>query len=261
MKTLTFAKGKTACTAAAIAFTFAATLSTQAAVVTWGAASNITGDSNVSTVGTLVGAFNVGDGGVSAATVNGVNFNPFALNSTGGPVSTGTVGNFTLATTDLFLSDNTLYGSAVAPFTSLSAGYRTLLSSATTTSTPFTFSLTMNNLKTGILYQFEWFANTSGLGNQQHSASAGGTVVLNDNTTAVDGGLGQFAVGSFVADSSSQVITFAPVGAGPQFAQLNAFQLRVVPESASLLFGLGLIPLIVVVEMRRKRRATETPTS
>ena len=201
MKTPIFAKGSTISTAAAIAFAFAATLSTHAAVVTWGSASNITGDNNVITTGSLVGAFNVGDGGVSAATVNGVNFNPFALNSSGGPVSSGTVGNFTLAPADLFLSDNTLYGAAVAPFTSLSAGYRTLLQSATSTATPFTFSLTMNGLKAGILYQFEWFANTSGPGNQQHSASAGNTVVLNDNTTGLDGGLGQFAVGSFVADS------------------------------------------------------------
>ena len=198
---------------------------------------------------------------MAAAVVNGVTFNPFAVNSTGGPVSTATVGNFTLATADLFLSDNTLYGAAVAPFTSLSAGYQTLLQSATSTVTPFTFTLTMNSLTAGNLYQFQWVANLSGPGAQLHSATAGNTVTLNDNVTNLNGGLGQFAVGSFVANAPNQVITFSPVGAGPQFAQINGFQLRnvgPVPESASLLFGLGLIPLIGFVELRRKRRSRET---
>lgn len=266
MKTSNFTKWAT-CTAAVFAFTFTSALSSHAAVVTWGAATQITGDSNVITTGALVGAFNVGDGGVPSAIVNGVTFQPFAVNSTGGPVSTATVGNFTLSTTDLFASDNTLYGAAVAPFTSLSAGYQTLLRSATSVSNfainPGEFKLTINGLSLGQQYRFQWFANLSGPGAQLHLAKDefGNSVTLNDNTTNVNGGLGQFAVGSFTASAANQVITFDGVGAPNNFAMINGFQLRVVapvPESASLLFGVGLIPLIAIVELRRKRRSAST---
>ena len=230
------------------------------ASITWSAPQNIAGDSDVITGGSLVGAFNVGDGGVGAATVNGVTFNPFALNSTGGPVSTGTVGNFTLSTPDLFESGNTLFGSATGLFAGLSAGYQTLLRSGTLVSNflinPATFTLTMGGLTLGHHYQFQWFANLSGPGAQFRSATAGNTITLNDNVTNTEGGLGQFAVGSFVADALTQVITFSSVGAGDQSAQLNGFQLRdlgLVPEPTGtvlMLFGLG------VVACRRRRAAT-----
>ena len=231
-------------------FTSEADAITAGAVITWGGPQNIAGDSDVITGGSLIGAFNVGDGGVSAATVNGVTFNPFALNSTGGPVSSGTVGNFTLATADLFASDNTLYGSTAAPFTNLSAGYRSLLRSATSVSNlvinPATFQLTMAGLVLGHQYKFQWFANTSGPGAQLLSASAGNTVTLNDNVTNAEGGSGQFAVGTFVADALSEVIVFSSVGTGTD-AQLNGFQLRdlgLVPEPSGIvlmLLGFGVL--------------------
>ena len=46
--------------------------STHAALIAWGAPTGITGDSDVSTAGTLVGAVNVGAPGVGSTTVNGV---------------------------------------------------------------------------------------------------------------------------------------------------------------------------------------------
>jgi len=245
--------------ATAVFLAFAGIPTTHAAVVTWGAAQQISNDSNVSTAGTLVGAVNLGDSSSSlATTVNGVAFQGLAVNI--GSTS-GSVANFTVQTADplgFTQFPNGTFGSASAPFAGLSASYRTLLNSALTISNPSTFTLTMSGLTVGQAYQFEWFANTSGPGNELHIATAGNSSTLNDNTSGQEGGLGQFAVGSFVADSTSQVITFS-AGAG-NFAQLNAFQLRAipVPESASLLFGLGIIPVIVAVELRRKRRNSGT---
>jgi len=218
-----------------------------AAPVTWSMAMDITGDADVLVSGSLVGAYNVGDGGVPAATVNGVTFAPFALNSSGGPVSSGTAGDFTLATADIFASSNTAYGSTAAPFTSQSAAYQALLASATITSAPATFTLTITGLNVGNDYQFQWFANTSGAGSQSHRVTSGNGRTILDNASGADGDLGQFAVGSFVADASSQVFTFSSVPPLFGFAQLNAFQLRdltPIPEPASALLsfvGMGMV--------------------
>src|SRR5689334_1018572 len=91
--------------------------------IAWGAATNIAGDADVSTSGTLVGAFNLGGPGVASTTVNGVLFS--ALPVTGSSVTSG---QFTFANAGGFGSNNAT-GSPNPPFTSLSAAYRTLLSS------------------------------------------------------------------------------------------------------------------------------------
>lgn len=222
-----------------------------AAVISWGAPQNIAGDSDVLNSRPIVGAFNVGDGAspfvpypsVPATTVNGVTFQPFVLDSSAGPVSSGAVLSggvtFTLSTADLFISDNTAYGSGAAPFTSLSSSYQDLLRSSTITSTPATFDLTMTGLTVGTTYSFQWWSNTSDLGSQLHTATSGGGVTLNDNVSGANGGLGQYAIGTFTADAATQVITFSPDAGPNQFAQLNGFLLA-VPEPTTALFGLAL---------------------
>ena len=61
-----------------------------AAVINWQTPVNVTGDSDVSTAGTLVGAVNLGtpNGPSATTTVNGVTF--AALNGSGTSVSAGT---------------------------------------------------------------------------------------------------------------------------------------------------------------------------
>jgi len=225
--------------------------------INWGAAQNIAGDSDVSIGGTLVGAFNIGDGGVTATTVNGVAFQPFALDSTSGPVDSGAKGDFLLTTADLFVSDNSLFGSPAAPFSGLSADYKTLLQSGTLVTNfainPGAFSLTMSNLNLGTTYQFQWWANLSDVGALNHVALAGNSVTLSDNTTNLDGGLGQHAVGTFTADATSQVITFEGVGSPNNYALINAFQLRQVPEPSSVaLLGLAVLALGFRTRCRRR---------
>ena len=221
-----------------------------AAPIVWGNATNISGAADVSTQGSLIAAYNFGrtaDNGnpaVSSATVNGVTFAPFAIMSFMGGNPT-TVGNFTISETpgQLF-SDNTAFGSTQAPFANLPAGYQTLLQSGVSSATSATITLTMSNLVVGQTYQYQWWANTSGptaLAANFVTATAGNSVTLMPNPSGTNGGLGQFAIGVFTADSSTQTVSYDGVTSrvGPV---LNGFQLRNVsgagtgaPEPSSLL--------------------------
>ena len=233
-------------------------ITSHAAVVVWGGATNITGDSDVSTAGTLVGALNLGDTGVASATVNGVTFTGVgAANAT---TNTITSGNFTLAIGVSNFGTSNTFSAGAAPFSSLSAPYRALLSSAIGDgTTPFT--LTMSGLVTGQTYRFEWWTNDSiAAVNFITTATAGGVVALGSNTTAALGGVGQFAIGTFIADATTQqVITFAEGGGGSDI--LNGFQLRqvaaaAVPEPGSALAGMLALGVCLSGLGKRSRRQT-----
>ena len=213
----------------------------QAATITWNGATNISGDSDVSTAGTLVMAFNIAG---AATTVNGVNFQAFAVGT--GP-GTYTVGNATLSSSccDVF-SNNTGTVLAATPFVGLSAAYKSLLGRA---GTPISdASLTMNGLTVGKSYAFQAWTNDSRAANAYFGAtySAGNDITLSSNTSSAEGGLGQYVIGSFIANAASQLITLKV----DEVTIFNGFQLRVagaaVPEPTSLalagvaLLGLGL---------------------
>jgi hypothetical protein len=114
----------------------------EAASITWSAAQNILGDTDVSTTGTLVAAFNLGPTGVAATTVNGVLFNPFVVT---GPATTATSGNFTFTTANS-LTSNANTGSTQPPFSTLSASYRALLGTASGSQGGAPLTLTMSGL-------------------------------------------------------------------------------------------------------------------
>ncbi len=95
-----------------------------AAAILFTPAVTISGDSDVSTTGTLNLAYNFGTTGITATTVNGVTFAAYnvgaqpsdtAITSTFTPDLAGSTGGFT---------------STSNPYNSLSASYKTLLSSA-----------------------------------------------------------------------------------------------------------------------------------
>jgi hypothetical protein len=222
-----------------------------ASSITWGAATNISGDADVSTTGALVGAFNVGGAGVSGTTVNGVLFSPFALGGT-----SATAGDFTFTNASGF-GTNSNTGSANAPFASLSAGYQALLSSALSQIQTDSV-LTMTGLTPGDTYAFEWWANISTTGSTQGTAATNGNTVSLALNTGAAGGLGQFAIGTFTADGTgTETVTFG-VRANSSFYMLNGFELRdvagstAVPEPATLLLlGTGLAA--VARRVRRQR--------
>jgi hypothetical protein len=208
--------------------------SINAATIAWGPPTNISGDSDVSTNGTLLGAVNPGLYGsiAQATTVNGVNFIAWAPN--GGAVVTDPSGLFTLTPAPGFAVFTTSgLGSASAPFSALSSAYRVLLDGADYASNPsqtqFNGSITMtiNGLADGKTYEFQWWFNDSRpFSTGPLMASTGVTSVLLDpNTTDSAGGLGQHIIGTFVADAATQDILFSTTG---NAVGHSGFQLRVL---------------------------------
>jgi VPDSG-CTERM motif len=228
----------------------------QGASITWSAPQDITGDSDVSTNGSLVGAFNLGNGPPSSLsspgspTVNGVTFQEFAVPN--GTTTSATMGNFTMTSANNFDSRNGNAASADPPFANLSAGYQTLLASFVGQS-PWT--LTISGLTLGTQYEFQWWINFSSAGANDHtSATARGTVTLGWNPSDTDGGVGQFALGTFTANATTQAITFD----SPDFEGIvSGFQLRQtgpagVPDSGST-FGLLLLAVATLFGASRFR--------
>ncbi len=249
-----------------------------AAPITWGSATTITGDTDVDTTGTLVAALHLGDTGVANTTVNGVTFAGLAISGT-----SVTSGNFTfdIVPTLLFGQPQTFpfvafngATSAKPPFANLSQSYQNLLSSGAGGKTfgvipPFvqTFSLTMKGLTVGHTYEFEWWSDhsTNVDTGVSTTATAGNSVTLVDNNlipqTNGDGGVGQFAIGTFTADATSEVVTFTGFSE-TDTSVLNALQLRdlspaapppAVPEPSSLaLLAVGGLALAGWRRWRRK---------
>ncbi len=197
--------------------------------ITWSPATTISGDSDVTTDGLLIAAFNTGGPDIPTTTVNGVTFAALSLHG-----STVTVGNFTFHSNASFLFNDHV-GSTNPPFANLSAGYQAFLSSFAG-GAPIT--LTIGGLTPGQAYEFEWWTNASSLGLSGlfTTATAGNSVKLNLNTTGQIGGVGQFAIGTFTADGPTEVIAFT----GGPITFLDALELRAVPEPSSLsLIALG----------------------
>jgi hypothetical protein len=228
-----------------------------AAPITWGPPITIKGDADVDTTGTLVGALNLGLP-TTNTTVNGVPFTGLSLTfvQSSGPFS------FSVSGFGFFGESSS--GSTNSPFSALSPSYQTLLGAGSGTMgfpTAPPFLLTITGLTVGDTYEFEWWTNLSFGTQPRVMAAAVNSVVLSSNTTGTDGGVGQFAIGRFTADATSEAITFSGVsGVSPV---LNGLQLRdlgpaaaPVPEPTTVaLFAVGLGGL-ALNRWRRARAAT-----
>jgi hypothetical protein len=211
-----------------------------AAVITWGPPQNIAGDSDVLTNGTVVDAFAMSATLSSAITVNGVTFQQFNAPAT----LSVTHGNVTLSgTVDTVNGHDNTFGSASAPFATLSVNYQALLSSdanTTTDPTPDTLTTAIAGLTPGFDYEIEFWVNDSrGAIGPTRSETITGGPTLQFNTGA-EGGVGQFIVGTFTADATTQ--SFGITGTPGSFvSQENALLvLATSPEPGSLaLVALG----------------------
>jgi hypothetical protein len=204
----------------------------QAATITWGAPTDITGNvSDVSTVGTLASA--LGGGNLtSPVTVNGVTF------------------------ADANILDGSTFEETVSLVgmpTGSDADYTTLLESWSRVGRVNPGTITLTGLSVGQEYLVQlWTADNRGdtgliLGNGDVSTTVGaaGTVSLDQNVTTNENS-GQYVIGTFTADSTTQsfdaarLTNFSTTPTAGNFAIVNALQLRVVPEPSSLaLLGLG----------------------
>jgi hypothetical protein len=208
-----------------------------AALINWGSAQTISGDGDVSTTGSLLYAYNLGTSAVQATTVNGVTFAPFIFPDYSSSTS-ATTGSVTFTESPGLLFGTATLGTAAAPYANLSSNYRTLLDSAGGASTQLTITCTLGGLTIGQQYQLQWWTSNAadvyspgGYPSVSTQASATNQITLDDNVTNSDGGLGQFASGFFMADSTTQTLTFEGVAGDPL---INAFQVRSVREPSSV---------------------------
>ncbi|MDF7802000.1 sulfatase-like hydrolase/transferase [Pontiellaceae bacterium B1224] len=181
-----------------LACSIALPLSSFAAPITWGPATDVSAASDVSTTGDLVEAFNAGANGVANQTVNGVLFvgTGVLLNqSNGADAFSGNTGDTAYNT----LLSNIDYGGGDA-LVSLQVGN--------------------GNLTPASSYEIQvWFVDTRNT--RQTPVGDGETP---NNTVTLSGNPGQFAIGNFTADGTSQTITLESPGFGN--AHITAYQIR-----------------------------------
>lgn len=220
-----------------------------AAPITWGTVQNISGDGDVSTNGTLVDAWNFGS--AAATTVNGVLFQAVQI---GAPqvVSVG-FGAHTLSI-DPERVEHTLTnfatGSALpGPFASLTGAYQALLdASAGSNFADRENNLLLGGLTFGRTYEFQAWFNDSGtvgefgygltigdmrdsFGDWLNAADLDPSTQVDSNGDYIEGGTGQWVIGTFIADAATKALIFerGEIGGG-----INGFQLRELTPTVPL---------------------------
>jgi len=191
--------------------------------IEWESAVTISSDSDVLTEGTLLYSYTFG----TAQTINTV---PFA--KSGGLADFGG-GNITA--TGFSGSSGTAFGVASPPYTTLTSAYQNIIKGGAYGGGEAA-TLTLNNLTVGNQYKVQVWLNDSRGGNgagkiEWVSSLGGNTVKLDANSTEADGGVGQYAIGTFVASSTEQVFSIMH----PDGIQLNAIQVRSVPYAGTVI--------------------------
>jgi hypothetical protein len=241
-----------------------------AADIDWGVgAQNISGDSDVSTYGTLVDAFSLSTVDSAAAiTVNGVTFAPYAFPALDFGIYSGqtstSLGNYSFSENAGLVDAYDTLGYGSGAITGLSSSYSSLLSSGGSSTYFTTLALTISGLTIGQTYQFQWWDNNSsfasspadGITPGETTATAGNSVGLNANDGVNLGSLGQFAIGTFTADATTQEIDFdGDPGNDGSDPLINAFQLRDItsaPEPSTwALAGIGGVSALVMFRRRK----------
>ena len=241
---------KTKITSLILTGIFGTALASQGAVIAWGDAATMSADTDVSTAGksTLYAYSLNGSGGTIA--LNGVAFTE-AAESPAGVFDNLTSSVNPNQSFDAFITTSN-------PWASLSTAYKDVVKGGISSATDDT-TYTLNGLTSGQDYLVQvWISDPRTQGSLARTASFYGEAnntsttakVLDYNVVDAQGGLGQYIIGSFTADASS--IQFLVEGNAPLNAglQMNAIQVRVVPEpSSTALLGLGLSSLL----LRRRR--------
>ncbi|HWX22622.1 MAG TPA: PEP-CTERM sorting domain-containing protein [Candidatus Binatia bacterium] len=216
------------------------TSAANAANITWGSPTKISGPSDVRTVGTYFGSWAPYNGGANASPVNGVTFQGFS------------------DLPNLSSSFDNGYNGFGNPGTS-DNNYNSLLQYATFSNNSGANTFGWNGMTSGDTYLVEFWVNDGrNIGQSRSLTLSGGSDSSGFLSYGSDGsGPGQFITGQFVADlSGSETITVTPYSSGPNpSAQVNLFQVRdiTVPEPSSL----GILAAgAVLFVLRRKSSAT-----
>jgi hypothetical protein len=165
---------------------------------------------------------------------------------------------------------------ANAPFNALnSISYQRMLSTAwwndgfdATAATTSRYTVTLNNLSLGNSYELQLWVSDARLNNVGQN-NPGLFVTLSDGVTSVDlqnnvndvlGGIGQYVIGTFTADATSQIFTFtggntpgADLTDPNVTAIMNAYQIRdITPVPEPTTFGLVSLGMASLVMLRRR---------
>jgi hypothetical protein len=190
----------------------------QAAVITWGAATTVAGETDVSTQGALTYAESWG---LAAANVNGVDF---AL-----------VDGVNITRSD-GVTDRTTTRTDNVPLTLTQSGSYYDMLRSNWYSADAGKTITMNNLVSGQEYLVQIWSSDDRYNSTQQEWIDGEALQTN---------IGQFKTGTFTADATTQSITIGPALSGSNSGILNAMQVRAIPEPATLgligFFGGGLL--------------------
>lgn len=231
-----------------------------AASIIWEAPSIITADTDVSTQGNLVQAWRFSLNQSGSVALNGVAFSSYQRNQSPSAFTVGTgEGTLALPALSSWAGYNPYtFGAGSGDFINLSASYQTLLGGGLTTtagvpSTTYTFT----NLNIGQTYLVQFWLNdsrgTTGTVGRNNTLTAGNSVMLDVNVSNTTGGLGQYVIGTFIADASIQSISVVPGFVSPSTTAdlyLNAFQIRAIPEPSSMV--LLILSLVSFCAMRRR---------
>jgi autotransporter-associated beta strand protein len=210
---------------------FALPLASHGAGITFASPVSIAGESDVATAGTLKFAYNWAN---APQTVNGVVF--------AGTNATTTVG------TDLSMTwlgggrSNLTAFSGSGVFTGLTAAYQGMLKGAVyaaTSGAGTTSTITLTGLIVGHSYLIQFWVNDARGGNAGGNRSE--TITSGANTvTPVYGGStvgtpGQYVIGTFIADATSQSLALTTTATGNlPTAQMNAIQVRDTTDLGNL---------------------------
>lgn len=238
-----------------LGFSLLLTGASSAASIDWGlGARQITGDSDVDATGTILAAYNFS--GTGPVVINGVTFQnvlspDFENNAPSVTVGAGP-GSVTISSSTLYSAE--AFQSFGNPYDSLSAPYRALLDSAVWNDSGLDRSITftITGLTPGQTYRIQLWSNDSREYGEFRSTTytAGQFVTLDQNTGPAWGGLGEYALGTFVADGTTQ--TFVGDSAGS--TNLNGLVIAAVPEPGITGAAMGLA-LLAFLARRRSRQA------
>jgi nitrous oxide reductase accessory protein NosL len=186
-------------------------------MISWSTPTTISNPTDISTIGTLLYAYNGSD---SDTTVNGVTFT-----GENGTTNWG-VGVTLLGWSEWTPSDfeggKSQWSTSNSPWDNLPAGYKTMLQGGTYSWSGVS-TVKLNNLVVGHQYQVQVWAHTCDNSVATELVSGANTVALAVNSLQALDGLGQFVIGTFTANATTQSFT---MDGNTGNRQINAIQVR-----------------------------------